>query len=139
MQASRGPCTRATQRGGLHRLQHRRPPRLPPLTHGPPSAPCPCPCLPAVRFASARLQRSGRCHESEILRALGRELPRYRSLDSNTMRQLVRNWAPDADRSSQGFYKGVSLVPGGGAAMQPAAAASPSAEASTDADAAARL
>lgn len=84
-----------------------------------------------VRFASARLQRSGRCHESEVLKALGRELPRYRSLDSQTLRQLVRNWAPEADRSSQGFYKGLSLLPGGGGAMQPAAA---SAEASKDAD-----
>ena len=48
------------------------------------------------RFADARLQRGGRCHESEILRALGRELPRYRAerqLDSNTLRcAVVGGW-----------------------------------------------
>ncbi|PSC69498.1 hypothetical protein C2E20_7018 [Micractinium conductrix] len=69
------------------------------------------------RFADARLQRGGRCHESEILRALGRELPRYRAerqLDSNTLRDLVRNWHRDADRTSNGYYKGISLAQAGG-------------------------
>lgn len=69
-------------------------------------------------FADLRLQRSGRCHETEILRALGRELPRYRGerkLDSNTLRDLVRNWHPEADRTSNGYFKGISIAPPGGA------------------------
>lgn len=41
------------------------------------------------RFADAELQRRGRCHETEILRALGRAQPRYRGdrqLDGLTLR-----------------------------------------------------
>lgn len=41
------------------------------------------------RFADAQLQRRGRCHETEILRALGRAQPRYRGermLDGLTLR-----------------------------------------------------
>ncbi|KAL4422128.1 hypothetical protein ABPG77_003413 [Micractinium sp. CCAP 211/92] len=68
------------------------------------------------RFADAQLQRRGRCHETEILRALGRAQPRYRGdrmLDGLTLRDLVRNWHPEAERTSQGYYKGVSLLPAG--------------------------
>jgi hypothetical protein len=42
-----------------------------------------------------------------------REVPAYRSeavvLDSVTVRDLVRNWNPEADRSSNGYWKNVSL------------------------------
>ena len=42
-----------------------------------------------------------------------REVPAYRSeavvLDSATVRDLVRNWNPEADRSSNGYWKNVSL------------------------------
>ncbi|KAL4451760.1 hypothetical protein ABPG75_007422 [Micractinium tetrahymenae] len=68
------------------------------------------------RFADAGLQRRGRCHETDILRALGRAQPRYRAdrqLDSMTLRSLVRNWHPEAERTTQGYYKGVSLLPAG--------------------------
>lgn len=102
-----------------------RSPHLPPTaTH-----------CPAARFADARLQRSGRCHESEILKALQREMPQFRregALDGNTLRQLVRNWHPDADRSSNGFYKGISLVAGGGADIAPRAASSTGSASSVD-------
>ena len=32
----------------------------------------------------------------------------------------MRNWAPDAERSSAGYYKNLSLLPGGGAPLAPA-------------------
>ena len=87
------------------------------------------PPVPAARFADARLQRSGRCHESEVLKALQRELPQFRregALDGGMLRKLVRNWAPDAERSSAGYYKGVSLLPAGGAPVAPASSGSTS-------------
>ena len=108
----------------------------------PPAPPRPVPPRPAhhaalpARFADARLQRSGRCHESEILRALQREMPQFRregALDAGSMRQLVRNWQPDAERSSNGYWKNVSLRPGGGDAIAPAASAA-SLDASADQD-----
>lgn len=77
---------------------------------------------PAARFADARLQRSGRCHETEIIKALQRELPQFRregALEGATLRQLVRNWAPDAERTSAGYFKGLSLLPAGGAPVPP--------------------
>lgn len=46
------------------------------------------------RFADARLARRGRCHETEVLRALQRELPKYRQpdsgLDGGTLRCVAR-------------------------------------------------
>ena len=100
-----------------------------------PSTPPALPPPPAVRFADARLQRSGRCHEREVLAALGREMPRYRSLDGMTLRSLVRNWAPGSERSSNGFLRGVSLRPAGGAEV---AAAAPRAADAAPGDTAAR-
>ncbi|KAI7839403.1 hypothetical protein COHA_006804 [Chlorella ohadii] len=75
-----------------------------------------------ARFADARLQRSGRCHETEIIKALQRELPQFRregALEGAALRQLVRNWAPDAERTSAGYFKGLSLLPAGGAPVPP--------------------
>lgn len=50
------------------------------------------------RFADARLARRGRCHETEVLRALQRELPKYRQpgsgLDSGTLRCVPARRAP---------------------------------------------
>lgn len=75
-----------------------------------------------------------------MIQALARDLPRYRAagaLDSIALRQLVKNWAPGAERSSAGFYKGISLAPAGGSAAVAATAAPPqqavgSVDASTD-------
>lgn len=56
------------------------------------------------------------------MKALQRELPQFRregALEGATLRQLVRNWAPDAERSSAGYYKGLSLLPAGGAPVPP--------------------
>ena len=63
-------------------------------------------------FAEARLELAGRCHISEIGRAFRRSNPRYRTpeqLSDKTLRSLVANWAPQAQRSSQGYYRGLSV------------------------------
>ena len=60
------------------------------------------------------MQRSGRCHESEIRAALGREFVRYRNpqtLSDGALRDMVRNWHPGADRTATGYYKNLSLRP----------------------------
>ena len=60
----------------------------------------------AARFAERRLQRSGRCHESEIRAALGREFTRYRSPDTlsdGALRDMIRNWHRGADRTATGW------------------------------------
>ena len=67
-----------------------------------------------VRFAEARLQRSGSCHESEIFRAFRTEVPGYRdkeALTDITLRLFVQQWAPGTDRTSNGFCKKLSLLP----------------------------
>ncbi|GBF98356.1 hypothetical protein Rsub_11250 [Raphidocelis subcapitata] len=66
------------------------------------------------RFADRRLQRGGRCHESEVWTAFRRDHPRYRSRDAlpdATLRTMVVNWFPEAERTRNGFYKNVSLAP----------------------------
>ena len=67
-----------------------------------------------VRFAGTRLQRSGSCHESEIFRAFRTEVPGYRdkeALTDFTLRQFVQQWAPGIKRTSNGFFKTLSLLP----------------------------
>lgn len=41
----------------------------------------------------------------------------------------MRNWHPEAERTSQGYYKGVSLLPAGGGGGSSSAANAPSAAA----------
>ncbi len=95
------------------------------------------PQLPtAVTFAEVRLVRSGRCHESEVAAAFRREHARYRSkeaLPDAVLRDLIRNWHPDADRTPNGYYRNMSLaarvnaftgsVEGGSGAAAPVVAA----------------
>lgn len=69
----------------------------------------------AAGFAEARLQKGGRCHESEIWKAFEGEHPEFR-LEENKIpeqfcRDMVVNWFPQAQRSAAGFYKNVSLRP----------------------------
>ncbi|PNW72899.1 hypothetical protein CHLRE_14g610850v5 [Chlamydomonas reinhardtii] len=98
-----------------------------------------------VGWANGRLVRSGRCHESEIQTAFRKQFPRYRSQDAltdATLRSLVRNWAPEVDRTPNGFYRGVSLRPrvneftgqveGGSGASTPVASRDPSPTSSVD-------
>lgn len=67
-----------------------------------------------VGFADDRLQRSGRCHFTEIASAF-RNAPgnaKYRSqevLTDSTLKTMVANWAPYAERSPSGYYKGLSV------------------------------
>lgn len=70
--------------------------------------------LCAAAFADRQLQRSGRCHESEVFAAF-RRAPgngRYRSLDTlpdSTLRDMVRNWHPGVERTRTGYLKNMSL------------------------------
>lgn len=65
-------------------------------------------------FADRQLQRSGRCHESEVFAAF-RRAPgngRYRSTDAlpdSTLRDMVRNWHPGVERTRTGYLKNMSL------------------------------
>jgi hypothetical protein len=71
------------------------------------------PCALAVSFADARLQRNGRCHETEVFAAFRREVARYRApeaVSDEQLRGFVRNWAAAATRSSTGYLKGVSVA-----------------------------
>lgn len=64
-----------------------------------------------MRFANVRLQRAGRCHESEVFAAFRREHSRYRSpeaLSDATLRDLVRNWHPGVERTPNGYYRNMS-------------------------------
>lgn len=75
-------------------------------------------------FSNERMQMGGRCHESDIVRAFRSYYPRYRkrdmtrsadgvSLADDTIADLARAWnvrmGRPAERTSSGFYKGVSL------------------------------
>lgn len=63
-------------------------------------------------FANKRLQRSGRCHESEVYRVFRQTAGRYRTpegITDLTLRSLVRQWHPDAQRTPGGYYKNLSL------------------------------
>ncbi len=80
-------------------------------------------------FADARLARRGRCHVSEVEAAYRRHSPAYRAAAAARgaggavnaagdadLRNFIANWHPGAERSSSGFYKGLSVLPDGGAA-----------------------
>lgn len=65
-----------------------------------------------VTFAHGRLQRSGNLHESEVFEAFRRSVARYRSSEAmpdDRIRDFVRNWAPDVQRTPNGYLKGLSL------------------------------
>ncbi len=66
----------------------------------------------AAHFVEERLRRSGRCHESEIRDALAKSDKRFcgpKSLSESTLRDMIRNWHPAADRTTTGFCKNLSL------------------------------
>lgn len=71
---------------------------------------------PTAAFASQKLQKSGRCHESEVYKQFRRAYARYRSeevISDDVLRDMVRNFHPAVDRSSTGYLKNLSLKPGG--------------------------
>lgn len=65
----------------------------------------------AAGFAERRLQRSGRCHETEIWKAFEAENPQLRGIEEKFLRDMVSNWEPYAQRTAAGFYKNVSVRP----------------------------
>jgi hypothetical protein len=75
-----------------------------------------CLCCAAAGFADARLQRSGRCHESEVFTAFRQRFGKYRSADvipDSTLRDMVRNWHPGVERTRTGYLRNISLRPAG--------------------------
>eukprot|EP00198_Chlamydomonas_reinhardtii_P009624 XP_001698961.1 predicted protein [Chlamydomonas reinhardtii] len=88
---------------------------------------------------------AGVCLVSGLAISAVLQFPRYRSQDAltdATLRSLVRNWAPEVDRTPNGFYRGVSLRPrvneftgqveGGSGASTPVASRDPSPTSSVD-------
>ncbi len=71
--------------------------------------------MTAASWADSRLQRGGRCHESEVFSAFRKAFGRYRSEEAvpdNVLRDMVRSWAPrGVERTPGGFWKGISLRP----------------------------
>jgi hypothetical protein len=70
----------------------------------------------AAGFADVRLQRSGRCHESEVFGAFRQRFGKYRSADimpDSTLRDMVRNWHPGVERTRTGYLRNISLRPAG--------------------------
>jgi hypothetical protein len=68
-------------------------------------------------FADARLRRAGRCHVTEISSAFRRAHAEYADVDvlsESDLRTMILNWYPNAERTSGGYYKNVSLaeIPG---------------------------
>ena len=76
-------------------------------------------------FADARLARRGRCHANEVEAAYRRFSPAYaqrrrgdaaaNAAGDADLRNFVANWSPAAERTAGGFYKGISILPEGGA------------------------
>jgi len=67
-------------------------------------------------WADCQLSRSGRCHVSEINSAFRTDPKngKWRSqeaLPDRDIVEMIANWAPEATRSSSGYYKGVSVKP----------------------------
>lgn len=65
-------------------------------------------------FAEENLLSTGRCHVSEVEKRFRSTCASYRSKESFTddeLRNLIANWAPQADRTPSGYYKGLSLRP----------------------------
>jgi hypothetical protein len=78
-----------------------------------------------VAFSAARLERGGRCHESEIVSAFRQFYPRYRRRDmgrtddgisvaDKDIGALVRSWnarmGRPGERSTSGYWKGISVA-----------------------------
>ena len=60
-------------------------------------------------FADARLERSGQCHFTDVLGAFRRAYRPADEISAKTVQSLVANWAPDARRTSNGYYRGLSV------------------------------
>jgi len=76
-----------------------------------------------LTFAEENLERSGRCHASEVSRAFRRKFAaKYtrsaatsesaRDLSEKDLYAMILNWHPSAERTSHGFFKNLSLKEG---------------------------
>eukprot|EP00798_Chlamydomonas_sp_ICE-L_P032713 gene32713-3597_t len=64
-------------------------------------------------FGDERLQRAGRCHESEVYKEFRAKYPKFRSeeaISDSTLRDMIRNYHPAAQRTPQGYYKNLSVL-----------------------------
>jgi uncharacterized membrane protein YgcG len=63
-------------------------------------------------------KKSGRrCHESEVFKSFRNGNPKYRSeevLNDDYMRDMIRNWYPEVERTRSGYLKNVGITIGGG-------------------------
>lgn len=62
-----------------------------------------------MSFAEERLERGGRCHESEIRKAFKADHPSFAG-NEDYLRDMVSSWYPQAQRTPSGYYKNVSVV-----------------------------
>lgn len=62
-------------------------------------------------FAARQLRKKGRCHLVDVRSAVRQDSKarRVASVSDETMRRFIRNYAPDARRSPNGFYRGLSI------------------------------
>lgn len=63
-------------------------------------------------FADDALVKTGRCHESEVIKEFRKRFGKYRTEDGVSdarIRDMIRNWNPDVKRSRNGYYQNVSL------------------------------
>mgnify|MGYP004109064209 CR=1 FL=1 len=67
-----------------------------------------------VAFADEALERRGRCHGSEVERAFRRRFGKYTEavLSDRDLRTMILNWHPNAERTSAGYYKNLSVKEG---------------------------
>ncbi len=78
-----------------------------------------------LNFAEQSLERKGRCHSSEVSRAFRRKfggkylLENERksstspdALSEKDLYTMILNWHPNAERTSNGFFKNLSLKQG---------------------------
>lgn len=69
------------------------------------------------RWADSNLRKnsSKRCHESEVFKLFRKANPKYRSeevLNDDYLRDMIRNWYPDVERTKSGYLKNITI--GGG-------------------------
>lgn len=63
-------------------------------------------------FADDALSKSGRCHESEVIKEFRKRFGKYRTEDSvsdSRIRDMIRNWNPEVRRSRNGYYQNISV------------------------------
>lgn len=68
-----------------------------------------------VCFADGALLRKGRCHCTEVSRAFRRRFPKYGDddvLSEKHLQTMILNWHPNAERTTSGYYKNLSLQEG---------------------------